>query len=130
MKYVYHFRAYTSLYGKLMDAQNLATIVEITGCRKPCFYNEYKLILPTLTKYDMFTFAHNCTVGSWVASPETTVQTEVLLYPWTSLVAEFGGTLGLFMGFSFMSLWDGVNMALRTVKLIKEAYRTRKTLEY
>jgi hypothetical protein len=28
--------------------------------------------------------------------------------PWSSLVAEFGGTLGLFLGFSFMTLWDGV----------------------
>ena len=23
-------------------------------------------------------------------------------------VAEFGGTLGLFLGFSFMTLWDGL----------------------
>ena len=32
---------------------------------------------------------------------------EQLVYPWTSLVAEFGGCLGLFLGFSFMTLWDG-----------------------
>ena len=31
---------------------------------------------------------------------------KVLIYPWTSLVAEFGGTLGLFLGFSAMTLWD------------------------
>ena len=31
-----------------------------------------------------------------------------LVYPLASLVADFGGTLGLFLGFSFMMLWDGV----------------------
>ena len=33
---------------------------------------------------------------------------EQLIYPLTSLVAEFGGTLGLFLGFSFMAIWDGL----------------------
>ena len=28
------------------------------------------------------------------------VETEVLIYPWQSLLAEFGGALGLFLGFS------------------------------
>ena len=31
-----------------------------------------------------------------------------VIYPWTSLVAEFGGALGLFLGISFMSLWEGI----------------------
>jgi hypothetical protein len=35
------------------------------------------------------------------------VESEEWLFPVTSLVAEFGGTLGLFLGFSFMALWDG-----------------------
>ena len=36
------------------------------------------------------------------------VETEELIYPWQSLVAEFGGALGLFLGFSFMTVWDFV----------------------
>ena len=66
----------------------------------------------------------------WAVSSSTNVETEVLVYPWTSLVAEFGGTLGtytyldiktvlyctvsiltilgLFLGFSFMTIWDGM----------------------
>ena len=36
------------------------------------------------------------------------VETEVLIYPWQSLLAEFGGALGLFLGFSFMTIWDFV----------------------
>ena len=33
---------------------------------------------------------------------------QVLLYPFTSLLAEFGGSLGLFCGFSFLTIWDGL----------------------
>ena len=44
----------------------------------------------------------------WNMSPYVLVETESLLYSIESLVAEFGGTLGLFLGFSFMALWDGL----------------------
>ena len=37
---------------------------------------------------------------------------KVFLYPWTSLVAEFGGSLGLFLGISFMSVWDGLRILI------------------
>ena len=47
-------------------------------------------------------------VELWMTTTEVTVETEVLLYTWTHLVADVGGTLGLFLGFSFMTLWDGV----------------------
>ena len=36
------------------------------------------------------------------------MEKEELLYPSSTLVAEVGGTLGLFLGVSFMTLWDGV----------------------
>ena len=38
----------------------------------------------------------------------------------TSLIAEFGGSLGLFLGFSFMTLWDGM------ARLEKMADQARK----
>ena len=52
------------------------------------------------------------------------VQQEHLLesLSWTSLVAEFGGTLSLFLGFSFMTLWEGVEVMARTVSRIKVAW--------
>ena len=36
------------------------------------------------------------------------VETEELIYPWQSFLAEFGGALGLFLGFSFMTVWDSL----------------------
>ena len=42
----------------------------------------------------------------WAVSSMTRVETEELIYPVFTLVAEFGGSLGLFMGFLFIYLWD------------------------
>ena len=41
------------------------------------------------------------------------VEKESLLYNFESLVAEFGGTLGLFIGFSFMAFWDCLEFVLK-----------------
>ena len=45
-------------------------------------------------------------------SPYLLIETEALVYTVESLVAEFGGTLGLFLGFSFLTLWDVVEVAV------------------
>ena len=50
--------------------------------------------------------------GLWSSTELTNIETEVLLYPFTSLLAEFGGTLGLFLGFSFITIWDGIQATL------------------
>ena len=45
------------------------------------------------------------------------------LHSWESLVAEFGGSLGLFLGFSFINLWEWLEMGiglLRQLKLFKK----------
>ena len=45
------------------------------------------------------------------------------LHSWESLVAEFGGSLGLFLGFSFINLWEWLEMGigiLRQFKLFKK----------
>ena len=44
--------------------------------------------------------------GLWSVTNFTKIEKEVLLYPFTSLLAEFGGSLGLFLGFSIMTIWD------------------------
>ena len=37
---------------------------------------------------------------------------EVEVYPVESFIAEFGGALGLFIGFSFMMIWDLFELSL------------------
>ena len=44
-------------------------------------------------------------------SKELIEETEEYMYSFTSFLAEFGGALGLFLGFSFYSLWDWLEPA-------------------
>ena len=74
-----------------------------TNCQKPCKYKKYvkTSVLDKLQDTSglpgyMFGFSTNT----------VTVKQEAYLYPLSSLVAEFGGTLGLFVGFSFLTLWE------------------------
>ena len=41
-----------------------------------------------------------------VADNEIIEETEEYAYGFISFLAEFGGALGLFLGFSFLSLWE------------------------
>ena len=63
----------------------------------------------------------------WNTSPYLLIEQEKLVYSLESLVAEFGGTLGLFLGFSFMNLWDIVEITAGLVpalfKLIARIFR-------
>ena len=54
----------------------------------------------------------------WNTSPYMLIETEKLVYTLESLVAEFGGTLSLFIGFSFMNLWDVVEIAAGLIPAI------------
>ena len=96
-------------YGDLFDQlgfMDIDDITKLTGCKKPCFYRRYSFLGDkhfTSFKSEFFT------VSFCVASRLTMVETEELIYPLSSLVAEFGGTLGLFLGFSFMAVWDGLH---------------------
>ena len=53
-------------------------------------------------KSDLFVFS------LWSVSVDTNTEEEQLIYPITSLLAELGGLLGLFLGFSVMALWDEI----------------------
>ena len=63
----------------------------------------------------MFSFKENeemSQLSVWNTSPYLLIEQEKLVYTAETLVAEFGGTLGLFLGFSFMNLWDVVEIAV------------------
>ena len=59
--------------------------------------------------------------GLTLVNTEVKVETEVLVYPFTSFVSEFGGALGLFLGFSFFMLWDWIIKLVHLFKASKNA---------
>ena len=53
-------------------------------------------------------------------SPIITTEEEVMAYSFGSLIADFGGLLGLFVGFNFLMIWDCILYALTCLKSKKE----------
>ena len=78
-------------------------VYEETGCLRPCRYTEFSV--PTTPLGSSVNL--NFTTLKIVFSKSSVVKRkEMLVYPLSSFVAEVGGTLGLFLGFSFLALWD------------------------
>ena len=61
---------------------------------------EYSVNNLFITLFSHFTFIYG------FASTEIRVETEVWAYPTISFIADLGGSLGLFVGVSFLSAWD------------------------
>ena len=97
---------YEKVYRRLRIVE-MKEIEDITGCLKPCSYKRYSFVRDD---QPIGVDTEHFFLGFWSVTKETFVEKELLIYPLTSLVAEFGGTLGLFLGFSFMTLWDGLQI--------------------
>ena len=53
-----------------------------------------------------------------VSSPAVSVKTEKQIYEATSFVGDIGGSLGLFLGFSLLMVWDWIQRVGRLIKSI------------
>ena len=89
-------------------------IITKTACQKPCRYREYVLV-DGPSEYARAAYSY-FSVELYVASTDVTVLTEILVYPWTSLIAEFGGTFSLFFGLSMMNIWGGMENLAGVIK--------------
>ena len=107
----------------------MSKITRVTGCKKPCRYKEYNFVNTNLKELAYYTFPKDqITFCLWAVSQNTLVEEEVLVYSFESLVAELGGSLGLFLGFSFMTVWDGfkkIVTCMMKLKTLPEAQRTQ-----
>ena len=95
-------RKYEELFGVLSNEEP-SGMTKLTGCKKPCHYLKFSFVgvsQSTSFKSDLFVMSF------WAAFNFTMVEKETLIYPFPSLIAELGGTLGLFLGFSFLAIWD------------------------
>ena len=55
------------------------------------------------------------------ASDTITVKREEEAFSFGSLVADCGGVLGLFIGFNFLMVWDGMILSMTTLYHIMKA---------
>ena len=95
-----------TLYTEIATSEQ-RDVLNITGCKLPCSYREIKPVgTPINEEYDqnngLLLFALT------LVTTDIRVETEDLVYTFNSLVSDFGGSLGLFLGFSFFMLWDWI----------------------
>ena len=65
-------------------------------------YNHYSVVgIPIKSKIINYNY-----VNIFYTSSDIRTSQEVFLYPFDSLLSEFGGALSLFLGFSFLGLLD------------------------
>ena len=101
-------------------------VKKLTGCMKPCQYKKYTFVGER--KSSDFTGSEYGFFSLWAVSEKTHVEKEELIYPLSYLVAEFGGILGLFLGFSFISLWDNIHLLKCGCKIVKRFLESNKEL--
>ena len=142
------FLQFEELYAQLEEVST-SSIENVTKCLRPCHYKEYRMVNgPTSISETSKRFSSIFIF--WFVSTETLVEEQSLVYPWQSLVfeiisdqmklhiykktlhkvnpqvAEFGGTLGLFIGFNFISLWDAAVSSFCFIKHFWDGNVTQK----
>ena len=70
------------------------------------------------SKSDLYPDSEYYAFSLWAVSTKITIRTEVLIYSPTSFVADFGGTLGLFLGFSFVAVFEKIQTFGKAYKKI------------
>ena len=90
-------------------------VITMTRCEVPCTYRKYT-VLTDLMKGLGVGFG----VGVVFPSTEITLEEEDYVYPLLSFVAELGGALGMFLGFSFLMALNFLhNIILTTIRYRK-----------
>jgi hypothetical protein len=77
-------------------------LVNYTKCLIPCKYKEFKIV----GEPEKLESGNQARIKLMMANMDIFEKNEELIYPFVSFVAEFGGSLGLFLGFSFMMIFD------------------------
>ena len=100
----------------IFSTENLQQIVDNTKCMPPCLFNEYKL--GDQDKWDSKAYSNNKLFKLKFTDNKIIIEKEIESYSFVSLVSDIGGALGLFLGFSFVMVWDEAEALIRKIKNI------------
>ena len=111
---VEQLQAFDILY-RTVAYQELKMTIEETGCMKPCHYNEYKLL-----GEDKWSSLGYPSIILKFTREDLLIEKELKSYSGLSLLSDIGGSLGIFLGFSFLMVWDAAEtVVLKIRKLFK-----------
>ena len=88
----------TTNYSRIVD-NNLKETIDQTGCMKPCQYNEYVVD-------GIESFPGDRRIFMKFSNQDVVIKKELKSYSLLSLLSDLGGSLGLFLGFSFLMVWE------------------------
>ena len=128
----------TQIYGfsgvqsEMINLKTTSDVVKFTGCKPNCISYKYDVIkvAPWTVSHDKEKicrrrffhfyrfFIHSISVLNivWLNKYEIIQESEKLVYDELTFISNFGGALGLFIGFSFFSLWDLILMMYTVIK--------------
>ena len=91
------------------------SLIRETQCLPPCSYTEYKL--GGEVEKEQVKGVKKLKIQ--LTDSKVKRLTERKLYDFVSFIAEFGGALGLFVGFSFLSLFDFYEFVIKFLPRFK-----------
>ena len=100
------FSAFSWIY-TILAVSEQRDVLNITNCKLPCEYREIRPVGTPIVKKigeDSGRLAFALTL----VTTDMRVETQALVYPFTSHVSNFGGSLGLFLVLFFFMPWDWV----------------------
>ena len=97
-----------AIYDRMIRNYEQDLIIKKTGCLKPCIFNEYLSagVASKLQNYTITDLKGKYCLYFILASTVLDRKIETYVYPGISFISEIGGSLGLFVGFSFLTIYD------------------------
>ena len=95
-----------------MIMESASQIENITGCLRNCRFMSYKKV-DVIHGYESLMLERGeVWMNILLVNSEVDVKEETLIYDLESLISDIGGSLGLFLGFSVMMIWDGLEKVI------------------
>jgi len=106
---------FSGLQSEMINLKTTSDVVKFTGCKPNCISYKYDVIkvAPWTVSHDKEKILLNIV---WLNKNEIIKESEKLAYDELTFISNFGGALGLFIGFSFFSLWDLILMMYTVIK--------------
>ncbi len=106
------FNMYIKMSGKDFSSTSEAEIFKRTGCKPRCFQRHY---FDNKISNGNFPYGSNrdgLIFAAFIKSGEFVYEEEVYVYQWLDFIADIGGYLGLWLGFSALSICDSLTRKL------------------
>ena len=99
-------------FAKYGESQ-LKEVIHTSGCLAPCKYKEIRAVGPP--RNYPYRLGEYVDFSPNLVTTDIRKETEKLTVPFPTLIANIGGLLGLFLGFSFVMFWKWLEYAFRYI---------------